>query len=191
MEFQRKHVGIPNKALAALALVAASFGVPASAQSFSDYPDTEIRYYWVDGTTGADIRAQLEARGPSGDDGSTVDARASYVIEWNLTSAGPGHCNADLTMATWIIFPRHRNPDILPPETRARWDRNIAALEAHEVGHIELAYAALPELTRALESGSCEGANRRAERVMNRLRRDQRAFDAQTDHGRNTGAHFP
>ncbi|MEM7664722.1 MAG: DUF922 domain-containing protein [Pseudomonadota bacterium] len=175
----------------ALALLAGSLGASVSAQSFGDYPDTEIRYYWVDGTNGEELRAQLEQRGPAGDDGSTVDARASYYLEWQLSSAGARRCVADITITTWITFPRHRNPDVLSPETRARWDSNIAALEAHEVGHIELAYAALPDLRRALENGSCEGASRRADVVLSRLRREQKAYDAQTDHGRHTGAHFP
>ncbi|MEM9501923.1 MAG: DUF922 domain-containing protein [Pseudomonadota bacterium] len=174
-----------------LALSTGWFCAPVSAQSFADYPDTEIRYYWVEGMTGAELRAELEERGPLGNDGATVDATASYYLEWQLSSAGPRLCNADITITTWVIFPRHRNPDALPPETRARWLANIAALEAHEMGHIEMAYDALPDLRRALENGSCEGANRRADAVMSRLRRAQEAYDQQTDHGRKTGAHFP
>ena len=159
-------------AFAALALAPA-----AHARSFDDYPDTRVDYYYVSGTTAAQLREEMRRLGPNNGGANHATARAFYTFDWSATGDARGRCRADVRISTRIRFPRHTNPAALSPQLRDEWTRFIRALERHEVGHVRLAYDALPTLKNALEAGSCAGAEARASKVDIELRRKQEAFD--------------
>ncbi|MEM6475688.1 MAG: DUF922 domain-containing protein [Pseudomonadota bacterium] len=165
--------------------------VPATAQSFADYPRTKIEYYTVSATNPRDLRRQIRNRGPGDSGGGTVTARAFYTFKWTLRTNGPKRCKARLTIDSKVIFPKHSNPNGLSPELRADWERFIRELERHEMQHIRLAYRALPKLRAALENGHCKSAYNRAAKVEAALNRQQRAFDAGPEGAVAHGMLFP
>ena len=160
-------------AIAALALAA-----PDALRRFDDYPQTQIDYYVVSATTASDLRAELRRLGPNDGGANDATARAYYTFAWEARSDGPKACNATVSITTRIRFPRHANPAAMSPALRAEWTRFIRALEHHEVGHIAIAYEALPKIKAAIESGPCPGAQERANAVDKEFRRKQEAFDA-------------
>jgi predicted secreted Zn-dependent protease len=159
-------------------LAALTLAAPADLRRFEDYPDTQIEYYTVSGTTAQEIREQIRRRGPNNGGTSDAAARAWYTYDWSATSAGPKSCKATVKISTRIRFPRHANPASLTPAMRAEWMRFTRDLEHHEVGHVALAYRWLPKFKAALENGPCSGAERRAGKVDAELQRKQEAFDA-------------
>ena len=172
-------------------LATAPLAVPATAQSFTDYPRTKIEYYTVSATNARDLRRQIRERGPGYSEGGTVTARAFYTFKWTLRSDGPKRCKARLSIDSKVIFPRHSNPGAMPSELRADWQRFLIELERHEMQHIRLAYRALPKLRAALENGHCKNAYSRAAKVEAALDRQQRAFDAGPEGAVTHGMLFP
>ena len=163
----------------------------ASAQTFADYPRTKIQYYHLSATTADGLRVQMRQRGPNYVVGDHVAARAYYTFNWVVTERGPKRCNARVRIKTRVIFPKHTNLEALPPRLRYDWDRFIVALEKHEMGHIRLAYDAMPRLKAALENGPCKTAYRRAAKVERELERKQEAFDADPANRARGGLYFP
>lgn len=164
----------PLVAIPAIAALAPS----SEARRFDDYPETRIDHYTVTATTARELREEMRRRGPNNGGTHDVAARAYYTFDWSASSQGPKPCNATVTISTSVRFPLHTDPAALSPALRAEWTRFIRELERHEVGHVALAYAALPKLKEAIEQGPCPGAEARANRVDAELRRQQEAFDA-------------
>lgn len=165
--------------IASLSVLAAlALNAPDAMRRFDDFPETRIDYYTVSGTTARELREALRRLGPNNGGTDHASARAYYTYRWEASTAGPKPCNATLSITTSIRFPRHANPAAMSPALRAEWTRFLRELEHHEVGHIELAYAAIPKIKAAIESGPCSGAEARANRVDAEFRRKQEAFDA-------------
>ncbi|MEM6858659.1 MAG: DUF922 domain-containing protein [Pseudomonadota bacterium] len=164
---------------------------PAKAQRFADYPETNVEYYEVTGKRARAVRADINRKRPAAfDGGPRFDARASYYFSWTTRGSGP-RCNATLTIETSVRIPKLAASAQLSKKDQARWSDYVEALEAHEVGHIALAYKAMPDIRAALEGGPCESANDRAKVILDNLAMRQREFDRITDHGRKTGSTFP
>lgn len=151
---------------------------PEQLRSFDDYPATRIDYYYVEGTSARALRAQMRNLGPRNGGTQDATARAFYTFDIGYTQEGPKPCNAAVTLRTHIRFPRHKYPAAMSPRLRTEWTRYIRELEHHELGHVALAYAALPKLKAAIESGSCRTAAGRTRGIDAELRRKQEAFDA-------------
>ncbi|MEO0871573.1 MAG: DUF922 domain-containing protein [Pseudomonadota bacterium] len=164
---------------------------PAMAQRFSDYPETSIYYYEVTGKRARAVRADINRKRPAAFDGGTrFDARANYYFSWTTRGAGP-RCSATLMIDTSVRFPKLAASAQLSRKEQAKWDTYVDALEAHEVGHIALAYEAMPDIRAALEDGPCDLSSERAKVVLDELAMRQQEFDRVTDHGRKTGSTFP
>lgn len=180
----------------ALALAGIVGAAQASAQIdpyvlYPGYRDTRIVYYDVSGSTALEVRREINARGPVGNDGGTVDALTQWMVSWNLKAVGVDRCEAELAVETSIILPRLIDQSALSYEERMAWERYILALIDHEFGHVDIARDALPELRYALENGSCEGAKARAQQVLSDANWRQIQFDRDTRHGQLTGVKFP
>lgn len=158
-------------------IIALALAGPAGLRSFDEFPETVIDYYSVSATTADGLREQMRQRGPNNGGTNDATARAYYTFDWSATTRDGRTCDAKVSIHTRIRFPRHSNPAAMTPPMRAEWTRFIRELESHEVGHIALAYDALPKLKAAIESGSCSGAQARAGKVDDELRRRQEAFD--------------
>ncbi|WP_160779521.1 DUF922 domain-containing protein [Parerythrobacter jejuensis] len=179
--------------LGALPAMLAAIPVHASttASRFADFPQTTIDYFEIEGANPADWQGQLDTLGPKSKQNDHRNAATTrYTIDWNYNDRGGNTCDSHLEVKTVVFFPRLRNRASLTDAARQEWDRFTDALEAHEARHLEMIYAAIPSLRRALMDGSCTGAVKRAQRIVSKLDRDQARFDAETGHGTKEGTTF-
>jgi predicted secreted Zn-dependent protease len=168
-----------------------------SADSTSGIVIRERRsYYDVDATRIADMRRQLDARGPRNALGhpSTGLTRSTLTARYTLWSS-PGRCAiGEVVVETEIVLHLPRwQPAGTPQETLAkRWEWLSAALVEHEEGHRANAVRAAGELRRRLQAlpaaPDCRTLERTARRVreavVSELRARDAEYDAHTDYGR-------
>ncbi len=177
--------------LKVFALICAFFGLspalsPALAQSFADYPQARIETYEVRGETAPEIFASINRNAPGMiHSGQAAHAYAMSQFHW-FTYPDGDRCVVELSLDLAVVFPAHSNPSNLSNEAWAWWEDYRRALEQHEAGHLKIAYDIYPALLVALESGPCETANARGQRVLDELERRQAIYDQVTDHGART-----
>jgi predicted secreted Zn-dependent protease len=95
-------------------------------------------------------------------------------------------------------LPRWIAPTNAPAEVRAAWAKYIAALEAHEAGHAELAIAAAAEMHKRMErigsESDCNTLQTRVQTecqsVLDSFRAQEKDYDRRTRHGATQGATF-
>jgi predicted secreted Zn-dependent protease len=182
---------------AALALAAiAAFAQDAPRQGpLAGIPNLAIEYYDVSGRTPAAIRAALNAVRPRDpNDGRPVDALSRWEVRWSWRGNGRGGCDLahpTVNYSARIVMPRLANEADVPPGVRARWRAYIAALEAHEAGHVRFPFDHLGEIAAAIRASTCDLANVAARRALARIQRHDVAYDRATRHGATQGATFP
>ena len=165
--------------------------------------DTMIHWYDVEGDTEAELRAQLDARGPEDTEGQRHDAYTAWHVTWKFpfSQSEEGCSTGPVTTAVHInvTLPRWRGPvDERDPLTR-RWRRYLDALKEHESGHRETGFRAATDITETLPAlppkPTCEqaeeAANAAAREVLKRYRAGDIAYDSETRHGATQGAVFP
>lgn len=165
---------------------------------------TEYTHYDVAGSTQQGLRSQLLRHGPRDRDGTwsgaTVwDIRWSYPYAWrDPPQAGCRAGQVSVTVGIRFVLPRWQQRDGASPELVAEWERYMAALEAHEDGHMHLVVQAGLEMERALSAlqsaSSCQAfeqaADATAREVMWRHDQEQIHYDRLTQHGASQGAVF-
>ena len=181
-------------AAAALLLIA----VPAAAQTtdaFAGLPEVTFSFYDVDGGDAAAVRASMNASRPTDrNDGQRVDAISLWSMRWQWTGDGRGGC--DLTTATVsvraeVILPRlAAHPETTPAPLAARWASYMAALEAHEAGHVRYAYDHSSDVLAAIRGATCATASDAARGVLALIKAHDLEYDRETRHGRDRGAVF-
>ena len=159
-----------------------------------------IKWYKVNGRTGAELKRSLQERGPSDWQGIKRHALTIWRLRWNWRRRSDGKMAFDDTILTpsvevslpmWI-------PDVdAPLPLREEWERYFEALVSHERGHIENflsnyhrvrdeireTFSRKPELT-SLE------ANKLAENVLVELQEFDRDYDSRTKNGERDGVVF-
>jgi predicted secreted Zn-dependent protease len=166
------------------------------------------RTYEVEGVSDAAIRASLDSRGPalvagaSGGSGR-YDAVAEWSLHWSFRyERGAGFCalgGADLTLEVVVTLPEHSDAAALPPDLAARWQAFVAALEAHEMGHVGRQRAVAAGLVSAFEgappAADCGAFGRQLNALgqehLDRMRFEDASYDEATSHGMTEGAIFP
>jgi predicted secreted Zn-dependent protease len=182
-----------------VALLLCFLAAPAAAER----NDFDLEHYVVHGATARALRAELDAKGPLGETGRRGDGYTRWSISWTygLDFAG-GVCTAsriNVDLSIHMILPRWEKASAPEPGLVALWNRYFAALRVHEDGHRDLAVSAAREVRRALarERGAadCEALKKRmnskANSLLDRLRRDQAAYDRATDDGKKQGVRLP
>lgn len=142
--------------------------------------DTNIRWYDIEGDTEAELRTQLDAKGPEGHDAYTT---------WHVTT--DVHIN--------VTLPRWRGPVDENDALLRRWRRYLDALKEHESGHRETGFRAATDITQTLPTlpplptceGADEAANGAARAARERYRPLDTDYDGLTRHGATQGAVFP
>ncbi|MSR67124.1 MAG: DUF922 domain-containing protein [Pedosphaera sp.] len=164
----------------------------------------EVVRYEVSGSTGAELRAEMNRLGPvhrqSGDrhDGYT-DWKISCRYDYELK---PGQCrvlNFVVEMEVRITLPRWKDIAEAPAPLAANWRRYLEALQRHEDGHFELAKAVAQNLDRQMRSVGMYTTAAALRAEVDRLvdaasatcSQLQIAYDKDNNHGRNTGVRFP
>lgn len=131
-------------------------------------PTIEIveRPYNVDATTIAGLRRQMSTRGPVG-----YWAYTRGHVVWR------GHC--EVTVRVRYSLPQHTRPEAMPADVRAKWDRMLKAMRAHEEQHGQHSINA----GREIKAAGC----RNGLAILRKWRAQDRAYDARTGHGKTEG----
>lgn len=162
---------------------------------------TEITYYDIQGSTARDLVTQLRLLGPKLPSGAFwAETRSPMRWTWRTKPDGGGRCtltqvqvlvHAEMTMPRWVP------PADTEPGLYASWQKSMAALQTHEIGHKDIAAATAREILQKLNAVStfCTGLSDEVKRmtdgILARDRAEQDAYDAQTRHGLTQGTAFP
>ena len=92
-----------------------------------------------------------------------------------------------VTVPVTVTLPEWPESSRLPPAARAEWNRFLRALDAHEQGHVRIARRYFTRIGQRMVGLTLAQAEERWQANLQAWREADREFDAQTDHGRNTG----
>jgi predicted secreted Zn-dependent protease len=157
-------------------------------------PYAKIIYYDVGGSTESEIRDQLNVSAPVGKDGFRGDALTTWDIRWTWDGYGNDSCDLNSVKVTYDIrvqFPRWTPSADVSQKLRTKWNSYIAALTAHEKGHVDNVVANFPNVVNAIRRGTCSTADARAQDILTAIRQNDLDYDARTNHGATQGAIFP
>jgi predicted secreted Zn-dependent protease len=163
--------------------------------------------YTVAGATPAEVRASLNesrpsAPKPAGGGGiGRFDGLTDWSLRWSFAyQRSAGDCSlsrATIELTTVVVLPHLAETGLAAPDLR--WTEYIAALEAHEMGHVSLQRDLSRELAAEIESvpaqATCGDLGRQlnalGERYVDLMRRADAAYDVETGHGVRQGAVYP
>lgn len=125
-------------------------------------------------------------------------AKTRWNIHWSFSvrNSESGHCKIGTTkvaLETKITLPRLVGDN---GQQQRQFARYLAALKQHELGHHQIAQEAATAVNENLASlpgnSSCADlsrmANAVAEQTVDGYNKKNRAYDAETDHGKSQGA---
>lgn len=156
-------------------------------------------YYPVYGSNAKQLRDQMRAKGPAGDDGGRYDAYTRYYVKWRFTYRKTGNNCAirtvKVTVDTKYDYPEWRDYADASPQMQQNWNNYMAKLKAHERGHamhgINCANEIDDMLSQLPPMDSCgilgKTANDKAYAILNKYRNEDVVYDDTTDHGRKQG----
>jgi predicted secreted Zn-dependent protease len=162
-----------------------------------------LQPYLVSGSTESAIRKDLDARGPHLDpDGRRYDAQTAWSLElYPRRQNVGGTCRltaATVELKEVMALPQLSDAASLEARLRERWERYRAALEKHEMGHVQRHHDSVREEAARLSEtppSSCAELQQRLESwrdgTVEVLRAADRDYDASTGHGATEGAVFP
>ncbi len=157
-------------------------------------------YYFVSGSSATLLAAQLDQKGPVGEDGKRYAAKTRWDVQWKFNHDQQGEtCGVkDVAVAVGIAqnLPKWSGEDKGPAGLRKRWDAFVEALKRHEDQHKDHGMKAGAEVEAALlgmkRASNCEdldkAANAAGEKVIEKYRKLDQDLDRATDNGRKQGA---
>lgn len=175
------------------------FAPVQAAVSVSD----SVERYAIEGSTAADLRREMSAKGPPGAGGRRFDGYTKWYVSWsyryNNVGAGCTIASVTTSVRVTITLPQWRNESAGDSTTRAQWARYLAALERHEQGHRQNGVDAANEVDRSIAAmppaGSCDAlgtaANTLGQSILQRYNQRDLDYDRETSHGATQGARFP
>lgn len=196
MRIVKKRVDRRSWRVFAVTVTLALATVAAHAQS------AQIAYYDVSGNSAAELRQQMNAKGPL-DGGKRFDAHTEWHVKWNYryrpTASGCELASVNVSLSGTILMPRWVYANDVSNTLIEKWDRYLAALRLHEEGHYAHGASAAKEMEALGESfhgsGDCPAMvsefNTRAQGIIDKYKAQDVAYDRETDHGRTQGAQFP
>lgn len=159
-------------------------------------------FYQVYGTTGRQLRESIEQLRPWKDQGAR-DAYTGWKIEWSFRfTSSENSCQLQsMTTKTTVTvtLPKWASAAQAPPALVQRWTNYLNALNKHEEGHKQIAYAAAAEIRKRVKAlkpqPTCEALtaslNSTADKVVKEFRQKETDYDRTTDYGTTQGARFP
>lgn len=166
---------------------------PVAVVAAEDSIVIRTNYYAVSGATSREVRGDIVQKRPWKSDN---DGYTAWKIDWSFTTASSeAECHLEsfqTRTAITITLPRWVPSPEAEPEFRENWTGYFQDLSAHEEGHKRIALAAAKELRKKVNgigsAVSCAelqtALNRVANQVINDFKQREKAYDAQTDHGR-------
>ena len=177
--------------------------LPSHKMDFRTEITEEHEYYDVSGATPEEIRRQMTKHGTKWDDGKTYDAVTTWDIKYRYdTTREGGGCyvtSAKTKIGIVFRYPRFTPQADTPESVLNRWNSYMNNLQAHEIGHRDLAVDAAHEISESLSAmagfNTCREADKAVTAVarekLGRMKQAQIDYDATTRHGATQGAVFP
>ena len=162
-----------------------------------------VEHYDISGSTPADLRREMNAKGPQGAGGKRFDGYTRWHVSWRYqyNNAAGGCAIASVTTSAKvpITLPRWTNEGGAGDSTRQQWARYLAALEKHEQGHRRNGINAANEVDRAIAAvppaANCDAlgasANALGMRILQKYNQRDLDYDRDTNHGVTQGARYP
>jgi len=159
--------------------------------------------YRVHGSNLEELRESFEPQRYRDASGMAWDAYTWWEVRWSYPFIERiGTCalgREQVSVEIRIHLPRWEPPTDADPELVTSWDDYLAALEAHEEGHAQIALAAACEIRNVLRTlkaqSDCDRmeleADRATQEVIDRYREFEERFDFETNHGASDGAILP
>ena len=175
----------------------------AAAPVVADRNDFSVDYFTVTGTTARALSAEIDAKGPVGEDGRRSDGYTHWAMSWTFgfdsNDAGCTASRVVVDLDIHMTLPRWSAPPGTDAELLSRWNRYLAALRIHEDGHRNRAEAAARDMRQALlQEGTapdCDALRNRldsrANALLDDLRKRQKAYDRDTAFGLKQGVIRP
>ncbi len=142
----------------------------------------DVTWEWstVSGASLRDVAAALEGLAEAG------HARWSPQFSYE---GGDGDVAASVavTVGQEITLPNWDGRATASDAEGAEWDRFLSELQAHEQGHLDLAVQYLGNLDERMVGQPISQLQEIFDGALNDLQAASDAYDASTDHGRNTG----
>ena len=168
---------------------------PSATPGLSDIPHLTIKYYDVHGSSASELREQMKELGPSDpNDHKKMEAVTLWKFKWVWPGYGDEKCELSSAWVDYeitMILPRLADDSQVAQSLKTKWDSYIHALINHERGHAEFVVQHAPDVLAQIKSASCSTADAAAHRVLKEITEHDRAYDAETDHGRKQGIRFP
>jgi hypothetical protein len=143
-------------------------------------PSVSVSQVSVSGKTLADVAAHLNALPEWGKGGGKIWADS-------IPAGSSPTVDASLHAAFFKQLPDWSDYSGASPAARANWDSMLAALDAHEQGHVDIAIKVADELLQDLPGKSIDDLDRMVNATTPTMKTRHDAFDTKTDHGKNTG----
>jgi predicted secreted Zn-dependent protease len=178
-------------------LILGGFGY--SGPAFSEVRENlRYAYYDVDARPGLRLAPQITAASPIRENGRKFHGHTKWTVRWKFQwrADRDGYCRVTYTSAVLdavITLPKLRTASAAQSEI---FDRYLAALRVHELGHYDVGTAAAQaidgELRNLPEMRTCDAlefeGNRVARRTLDRFVEVNRQYDEDTNHGKTQGA---
>jgi predicted secreted Zn-dependent protease len=154
-------------------------------------------YYPVRGRSISELAAQAD----QAEDGWTAftDWRTEWRYQWLDSGTSCELTGGEVALTARITYPRWRPPDDVAPSVVARWERFMANLVTHELGHITIALQGAAAIDDHFDSGSIEATcseleratDEAAKQLHDRYERLNVRYDRVTEHGLAQGTRLP
>ena len=155
-------------------------------------------YYEVKARSDQPLSAQLYAASPIKEEGQTFHGHTNWTLQWTLKLSADksGFCrisSAKTQLHAVVILPKL---DGANTQQLASFDRYVAALQQHELGHYKIAEQAAQAIEHKLHAvkgmRNCATlqayANKNAQRTLDYFNEKNRQYDRETNHGQMQGA---
>jgi predicted secreted Zn-dependent protease len=165
--------------------------------------DAEIVYYDVVGNSAAELRDQMNSKGPIGEGGKRHDGHTDWKVTWSYRYApavdGCRFTEFETTVSAIMTLPRWAAGDNASTALLKKWQSYIASLRVHEDGHYSHGVEAADEIkSLGLSFNPPDGCsifakafNDKAAAIIDKYKAADAAYDADTKHGRTQGVIFP
>ena len=177
--------------------------IMAVASSTAQASDPALVYYDVVGSTAAEVRRDMDRKGPIDESGQRVDAYTQWRVAWTYAAVPDAQgCvirSVVPALTATITLPRWSPAPSVPANVLRAWRRYVKALRVHEDGHYAHGVAASREVTALAKSfrmqsdchTTAQSFKRQATAIIDKWKAADATYDRETRHGQNQGATFP
>jgi predicted secreted Zn-dependent protease len=157
-------------------------------------PEAQVVFYRIYGTTEAELRRDMDKKGPKDYEGYKGDALTAWDFRWKWPGYGTSDCNLSKAKTYYDItltLPRWEPPVSTDPQLVEKWTNYFNLLVMHEKGHVDRALEHYQELLPAIQKSTCDTAEQSAQKIIDDLRTADHDYDTETGHGSTQGVIFP